>query len=106
MSLGEIPCTLLNNRLKLGTALEYSLLNCVQFFDTGENLALYRPNFGWNVWIRLWISDAETRFSSSYTNFLSCCFRQFISSFDQCCIKARDAHDLMRGDICRSLNTK
>ena len=35
MSLGEIPCTLLNNRLKLGTALEYSLLNCVQFFDTG-----------------------------------------------------------------------
>ena len=35
MSLGEIPCTLLNNGLKLGTVLEYFLLDCVQFFNTG-----------------------------------------------------------------------
>ena len=35
MSLGEIPRTLLNNGLKLGSVLEDLLLDCVQFFDTG-----------------------------------------------------------------------
>lgn len=76
MSLGEIPCTLLNNRLKLGTALEYSLLNCVQFFDTGENLALYRrilagtcgSDFGYRMQRRDFHRHIQTSFPAAFAS--------------------------------------
>ena len=80
MGLGEIPCTLLNDRLVLGTVLEDLLLDRMQFFDTDQQLAFHGPD----LWLERVDQALDIRCGDAF--FLVkdkpalCCFRQFINS--------------------------
>ena len=106
MGLGKIPCTLLNDRLVLGTVLEDLLLDGVQFFDTDQQLALHGPD----LWLERMDQTLDIGCGDAFFLVKDKPALLLLSPVHQLSgeggIKARDAHDLVRGDVCGGLDTK